>query len=63
LPKNGGAFSGAIAIAHLGDALISEVQSGPQLFDRSRAHARRSGLDHFMVGTTVSADLTALVRA
>ena len=49
--ENGAAFSGAIAMAHLGDALISEVQSGPQLFDRSRAHARRSGLDHFMVQT------------
>jgi AraC-like DNA-binding protein len=49
--ENGTAFSGVIAMAHLGDALISEVRSGPQLFDRSRAHARRSGLDHFMVQT------------
>lgn len=49
--ENRAAFSGTIAMAHFGDALISEVQSGPQLFDRGRAHARRSGLDHFMVQT------------
>jgi AraC-like DNA-binding protein len=45
------AFSGTIAMAHLGDALLSTVRSGPQTFERSRAHVRRSGLDHFMVQT------------
>jgi AraC-like DNA-binding protein len=45
------AFCGTVKMAHLGDALVSEVRSGPQIFDRSRAHARRSGLDHFMVQT------------
>ncbi|HWB50246.1 MAG TPA: helix-turn-helix domain-containing protein [Stellaceae bacterium] len=49
--ENGAAFSGAVAMAHLDDALISEVRSGPQLFARSRAHARRTGLDHFMIQT------------
>lgn len=49
--EQAGTFFGKIEMAHLGDALISEVQSGPQLFDRSGAHARRSGLDHFMVQT------------
>jgi len=40
-------------MAHLGDALMSEGRSAPQTFNRSRAHARRSGLDHFMVQTFV----------
>lgn len=44
-----GAFSGALTTVHLGDALLSEVRSGAQVFKRSRAHARRTGLDHFMV--------------
>ncbi len=48
---DGAAFSGAIAAAHLGDALVSQVRSGPQLFARSRAHARSTGLDHFMIQT------------
>lgn len=43
------AFSGALTTMHLGDALVSEVRSGAQVFQRSRAHARRTGLDHFMV--------------
>ena len=49
--KKPSAFSGAIAIAHLGDALVPEVSSSAQVFDRSRAHVRRTGLDHFMVQT------------
>jgi AraC-like DNA-binding protein len=44
-------FSGAITMSHLGDALVSQVQSGPQIFERDHAHARRTGLDHFMVQT------------
>jgi hypothetical protein len=40
-------------MAHLGDALVSKVHSAPQTFNRSRAHARRSNLDHFMVQTFV----------
>jgi AraC-like DNA-binding protein len=49
LPPTG--FVGSIAMSHLGDALISTVTSTPQLFERTRAHARRTGLDHFMVQT------------
>jgi AraC-like DNA-binding protein len=50
------AFTGTIAMAHLGDALISTVRSGPQIFDRDRAHARRTGLGHFMVQTFVEGE-------
>jgi AraC-like DNA-binding protein len=49
LPAAG--FIGSIAMAHLGDALISTVASTAQIFERSRAHAQRTGLDHFMVQT------------
>jgi AraC-like DNA-binding protein len=44
-------FGGSLAMSHLGDALISTVASTAQVFDRSRAHAKRTGLDHFMVQT------------
>jgi AraC-like DNA-binding protein len=44
-------FGGALTMSHLGDALVSRVQSDPQIFERSHAHARRSGIDHFMVQT------------
>ena len=46
-------FTGTLTMAHLGDALVSEVRSAPQMFDRNRAYARRSGLDHFMMQTFV----------
>jgi AraC-like DNA-binding protein len=46
-------FVGSITMSHLGDALISTVASTAQIFDRSRAHAKRSGVDHFMVQTFV----------
>lgn len=49
LPGSG--FVGSLAMSHLGDALISTVASTGQIFDRSRAHAKRTGLDHFMVQT------------
>jgi AraC-like DNA-binding protein len=49
LPAAG--FVGSIAMSHLGDALISTVAATAQIFDRSRAHAKRTGLDHFMVQT------------
>lgn len=44
-------FVGSIAMSHLGDALISTVSSTPQVFERSRDHAKRTGIDHFMVQT------------
>jgi AraC-like DNA-binding protein len=49
LPAAG--FVGSLAMSHLGDALISTVASTAQVFDRSRAHAKRTGIDHFMVQT------------
>ena len=54
LPTAG--FVGSIAMSHLGDALISTVAAAAQVFDRSRAHAKRTGLDHFMVQTFLSGE-------
>jgi AraC-like DNA-binding protein len=54
-------FLGSITMSHLGDALISTVASTAQIFDRNRAHAKRSGLDHFMVQTFLRGEHNGVV--